>query len=145
MLAAPGGDALCRCIADRRRHHRRGADRAWRRRAEAVARTRGGGGAGLAHGRTAPPSVTGGARYAADNHPSGVLYAVLAVASIARGRVTFLDLATAKAHPGVVEIMTPANKPELALDVNALGIIPMPADQNLCAQSRSPMDMIVHG
>ena len=60
--------------------------------------------------------VTGGARYAADNHPAGVLYAVLAVSSIARGRVTFLDVATAKAHPGVVEVMTPANKPALAQD-----------------------------
>jgi xanthine dehydrogenase YagR molybdenum-binding subunit len=63
--------------------------------------------------------VTGGARYAADNHPPGTLYAVLAVASIARGRVTFLDLAAAKAHPGVVEVMTPDNKPELALDPDA--------------------------
>jgi len=60
--------------------------------------------------------VTGGARYAADNHPAGMLYAVLAVSSIARGRVTFLDVATAKAHPGVVEVMTPANKPALAQD-----------------------------
>ena len=32
--------------------------------------------------------VTGAARYAADNHPPGMLYAVLAVSSIARGRVT---------------------------------------------------------
>ncbi len=63
--------------------------------------------------------VTGGARYAADNHPPGMLYAVLAVASIARGRVTFLDLAAAKAHPGVVEVMTPDNKPELAQDPDA--------------------------
>ena len=63
--------------------------------------------------------VTGGAHYAADNHPSGMLYAVLAVASIARGRVTFLDVAAAKAHPGVVEVMTPANKPVLALDPDA--------------------------
>ncbi|HYZ62817.1 MAG TPA: hypothetical protein VE650_10220, partial [Acetobacteraceae bacterium] len=31
--------------------------------------------------------VTGAARYAADHHPSGMLYAVLAVSSIARGRV----------------------------------------------------------
>ena len=31
--------------------------------------------------------VTGAARYAADNHPPGMLYAVLAVSSIARGRV----------------------------------------------------------
>jgi xanthine dehydrogenase YagR molybdenum-binding subunit len=45
-----------------------------------------------------------------------MLYAVLAVSSIARGRVTFLDVAAAKAHAGVVEVMTPANKPALAQD-----------------------------
>jgi len=60
--------------------------------------------------------VTGSARYAADNHPPGMLYAVLAVSSIARGRVTFLDVDAAKAHPRVVEVMTPANKPKLAQD-----------------------------
>jgi xanthine dehydrogenase YagR molybdenum-binding subunit len=45
-----------------------------------------------------------------------MLYAVLAVSSIARGRVAFLDVDAAKAHPGVVEVMTPANKPKLAQD-----------------------------
>jgi xanthine dehydrogenase YagR molybdenum-binding subunit len=60
--------------------------------------------------------VTGTARYAADNHPPGMLYAVLAVSSIARGRVTFLDVGTAKAHAGVVEVITPANRPALAQD-----------------------------
>ena len=40
--------------------------------------------------------VTGGARFAADHHPAGMLYAALAVASIARGRVISLSLATAK-------------------------------------------------
>jgi xanthine dehydrogenase YagR molybdenum-binding subunit len=60
--------------------------------------------------------VTGAARYAADNHPQGMLYAVLAVSSIARGRVAALDIAAAKAHPGVVEVMTPANRPSLAQD-----------------------------
>ena len=44
--------------------------------------------------------VTGEARYAADNHPRGMLHAVLAVSSIARGRVSFLDVAAARAHPG---------------------------------------------
>ena len=63
--------------------------------------------------------VTGAARYAADQHPPGVLYAVLAVSSIARGRVAFLDLAAAKAHPGVVEVITPANRPALAQDPDA--------------------------
>jgi xanthine dehydrogenase YagR molybdenum-binding subunit len=63
--------------------------------------------------------VTGAACYAADNHPPGMLYAVMAVSSIARGRVSFLDIAAAKAHPGVVEVMTPANKPALATDPDA--------------------------
>ena len=63
--------------------------------------------------------VRGEARYAADNHPPGMLYAVLAVSSIARGRVTFLDIAAAKGHPGVVEVMTPANRPPLADDPDA--------------------------
>ena len=31
------------------------------------------------------------------------------------------------------------------LEMLVEALIPMPADQNLCAQSRSPMDMIVHG
>jgi xanthine dehydrogenase YagR molybdenum-binding subunit len=60
--------------------------------------------------------VTGAAKYAADQHPPDMLYAVLAVSTIARGRVTFLDVAAAKAHPGVVEVITPANRPPLAQD-----------------------------
>jgi xanthine dehydrogenase YagR molybdenum-binding subunit len=63
--------------------------------------------------------TTGAARYAADNHPPGMVYAALAVSSIARGRVTALDVAAAKAHPGVIEVMTPANAPRLALDPDA--------------------------
>jgi xanthine dehydrogenase YagR molybdenum-binding subunit len=63
--------------------------------------------------------TTGAARYAADNHPPGMVYAVLAVSSIARGRVTALDVAAAKAHPGVIEVMTPANAPRLAMDPDA--------------------------
>ncbi len=60
--------------------------------------------------------VTGGARYAADNHPPRMLHAVLAVSSIARGRVAGLDVQAAKAHPSVVEVMTPSNAPKLAQD-----------------------------
>src|SRR6201985_1566547 len=63
--------------------------------------------------------VRGQTRYAADNHPPGMLHAVMAVSSIARGRVTFLDVQAAKNHPGVVEVMTPANRPPLAEDPDA--------------------------
>src|SRR6202023_2279510 len=63
--------------------------------------------------------VTGQARYAADNHQPCMLHAALAARSIARGRVTLLDVTAAKAHPGVVEVMTPANRPPLAQDPDA--------------------------
>src|SRR6202166_673944 len=63
--------------------------------------------------------VKGEARYAADNHPPGMLHAVLAVSGIARGRVSFLDVAAAKRHPGVIEVMTPTNRPALAEDPDA--------------------------
>lgn len=66
-----------------------------------------------------PLKVTGRATYAADNHPDGMLHAVMAVSAIASGRVAALDVAAAKAHPGVVEVMTPANRPALALDPDA--------------------------
>ncbi len=66
-----------------------------------------------------PLKVTGAARYAADHHPAGMLHAALAVSSIARGRVSFLDLPAALAHPGVVAVMTPANRPALAEDPDA--------------------------
>lgn len=60
--------------------------------------------------------VTGGATFTADNRPDALLYAVFAASSVARGRVTFLDVDAAKAHPGVVEVITPANRPPLARD-----------------------------
>ena len=43
----------------------------------------------------------------------------MAVSGIARGRVTYLDVQAAKTHPGVIEVMTPANRPPLAEDPDA--------------------------
>jgi xanthine dehydrogenase YagR molybdenum-binding subunit len=63
--------------------------------------------------------VTGAARYAADNHPEGMLFAVIAGSTVARGRVVSLDVAAARVHPGVVEVMTPSNRPALAADPDA--------------------------
>ncbi|MEX6508170.1 xanthine dehydrogenase family protein molybdopterin-binding subunit [Jiella sp. M17.18] len=63
--------------------------------------------------------VTGRATYASDNNPDGLLHAVVATAAIARGRVTHLDVDAAKAHPGVVDVMTPENRPALAQDPDA--------------------------
>ncbi len=63
-----------------------------------------------------PLKVTGRAAYAADHHPDGMLYAVMATARIARGRVTALDVKAAKAHPGVVDVMTPQHRPKIFID-----------------------------
>jgi len=64
--------------------------------------------------RDGPAKVTGAARYSADFKPEGMLHAVMAVSSIARGQVSHLDVAAAEAHPGVVAVMTPENAPKLA-------------------------------
>ena len=45
-----------------------------------------------------------------------MLYGVCAVSTIAQGRVAHLDVEAAKAHPQVVEVITPANRPPLAGD-----------------------------
>lgn len=60
-----------------------------------------------------PLKVTGRATYAADQRPAGLLHAALAVATISRGRVVSLDVAAAKAQPGVLDVMTPQNKPQI--------------------------------
>lgn len=62
--------------------------------------------------------VTGQATYAADNNPNGLAYAVMVGATIARGRVTEMDVDAAKAHPGVIDVMTPRNAPKFAHDPN---------------------------
>jgi xanthine dehydrogenase YagR molybdenum-binding subunit len=48
-----------------------------------------------------------------------MVHAVMAVSTIARGRVSFLDVDAAKRHPGVIDVMTPANRPPLAEDPDA--------------------------
>lgn len=60
--------------------------------------------------------VTGAAAFAADNHPEGLLYAVTAVSSISAGRILSMNVAAAREHPGVVEVMTTENRPALAQD-----------------------------
>ncbi len=50
--------------------------------------------------------VTGGAKYAAEFPVAGVKHAVLAQSTIARGTVTGVDVAAAKALPGVIEVIT---------------------------------------
>ncbi|WP_232666592.1 xanthine dehydrogenase family protein molybdopterin-binding subunit [Pseudonocardia sp. TRM90224] len=58
--------------------------------------------------------VTGAVRYGTDRVPPGLLHAALAVATIAKGRVTSTDTAAAEAVPGVRLVLTRAGEGELA-------------------------------
>jgi xanthine dehydrogenase YagR molybdenum-binding subunit len=59
--------------------------------------------------------VTGAARYTADQAADGMLHAVYLGSSVARGRLLGLSVEAAGRHPGVVAVMTSANRPPLAI------------------------------
>ena len=54
--------------------------------------------------------VTGAARYAGEFAADGLLHGVVVSGAIARGRIARLDIAAAKAVPGVVEVFTHENR-----------------------------------
>ena len=60
-----------------------------------------------------PLKVTGGARYAAEFNPAGVVYAVMVESTIARGRIARIDTGDAERAPGVLLVMTHRNAPRL--------------------------------
>ncbi|HEY2408815.1 MAG TPA: xanthine dehydrogenase family protein molybdopterin-binding subunit [Polyangiaceae bacterium] len=57
--------------------------------------------------------VTGKARYAAEVPVANVVYAVIVTSGIARGRIAQLDLSRARSVPGVLEILSHENAPQL--------------------------------
>ncbi|WP_376087687.1 xanthine dehydrogenase family protein molybdopterin-binding subunit [Roseomonas sp. CCTCC AB2023176] len=58
--------------------------------------------------------VTGAARYAAEAQVPGLLHGYVVSSAVARGSVRRMDLAAARAVPGVVEILTHENRPKTA-------------------------------
>ncbi|MDB5663153.1 MAG: xanthine dehydrogenase YagR molybdenum-binding subunit [Sphingomonas bacterium] len=58
--------------------------------------------------------VTGEALYAAEYPADNLLYGVVVSGAIAKGRITAIDDAAARAVPGVVEVMTHRNRPHIA-------------------------------
>ncbi|GLK76479.1 dehydrogenase [Methylopila jiangsuensis] len=57
--------------------------------------------------------VTGRAKYAAEFFADGMVYAAAVPATIAKGRIVSIDLSAAKSAPGVIDILTHENRPEL--------------------------------
>src|SRR5438045_8858297 len=68
-----------------------------------------------------PLKVSGVAQYASDFHFPGMLYAVPVEATIASGRVTKLDTATAEKMPGVRAIFHRANMGKIFRSVQGQG------------------------
>lgn len=62
-----------------------------------------------------PDKVQGAARFAAEVPMEGLLYAALVHSTIARGKISELDLSAAEAAPGVALVMTHRNAPKMAL------------------------------
>lgn len=58
--------------------------------------------------------VTGGARYAGEYPETGLLYGSVVSSTIARGRVTHIDITDALRVPGVVMVLDHKNRPKLA-------------------------------
>ncbi|WP_188194238.1 xanthine dehydrogenase family protein molybdopterin-binding subunit [Nonomuraea sp. SYSU D8015] len=60
-----------------------------------------------------PAKTTGEARYAAEHRYPDLAYAALVHATVARGRITAIDTAAARAVPGVIEVLTHENAPAM--------------------------------
>ena len=60
-----------------------------------------------------PLKVTGGARYAAEVRPEGLLYAATADSTIPAGRIASIDTGAAGRAPGVIAVLTHLNVPRL--------------------------------
>ncbi len=61
-----------------------------------------------------PLKVTGAAKYIAENNVPGMLYGYVLNSTIAKGRITSIDTASALAEKGVIEVFTHENTPGLA-------------------------------
>jgi xanthine dehydrogenase YagR molybdenum-binding subunit len=58
--------------------------------------------------------VTGGAKYAAEFDAPGLVHGYIVSSTIARGRITRIDTTAALALPGVLQVFTHENRPNLA-------------------------------
>ena len=61
-----------------------------------------------------PAKVTGAARYTADTPLTGLAFAVLAMSTVAHGRIRSIDTKAAEAAPGVLKVLSHINMPRLA-------------------------------
>ena len=61
-----------------------------------------------------PLKVAGGAKYAAEHHPDGMLYGFPVPTTVASGHIAAIHVEAAEAVPGVVSVITRKNAPDMA-------------------------------
>jgi xanthine dehydrogenase YagR molybdenum-binding subunit len=85
------------------------------------------------------PKVTGRATFAAEHDIKDMLHGYVVTSTIAKGRITKIDTAAAEKAPGVVSVITRANRPKLFKPVNDW-------QTNAIIDSRFPLedDVIFH-
>jgi len=81
-----------------------------------------------------PQKVTGTAQYTSDFHFPGMLYAVPAGATIANGKITRLDIASAEKLPGVVAILHRGNIGKIFRSISGPGF------SGICEERRPPFE-----
>ncbi len=88
----------------------------------------------VGHGWTrydAPDKITGRAKYTADIRLPGMIYAKILGSPIAHGIIRRIDASKARAHPGVLAVITGANVPD-----TWYGVSPAREDEQILAKER---------
>ncbi len=91
----------------------------------------------------AASKVTGAARYTADHHPDGLLYAVLVGAPVAAGRLRGIDPVAALDLPGVVTVLTAADLPNFPELSEPAGVTRMPFTDDDIRYEGQPVAIVI--
>ncbi|MDZ7884631.1 MAG: xanthine dehydrogenase family protein molybdopterin-binding subunit [Mycobacterium sp.] len=91
----------------------------------------------------ATSKVTGAARYTADHHPAGMLYAVLVGAPVAAGVLRAVDTSVALQAPGVVAVLTAAELPDFPELSEPAGVTRMPFTDSHIHHEGQPVAIVI--
>ncbi|WP_414440151.1 xanthine dehydrogenase family protein molybdopterin-binding subunit [Burkholderia sp. 22PA0106] len=84
--------------------------------------------------------VTGAARYTADQHPAGMVYAYGVFSTIASGRITRIDTRDAMRVPGVIDILHHEHVPRLYRPTKSPISLPTVLRASITDESRVPFE-----
>jgi xanthine dehydrogenase YagR molybdenum-binding subunit len=91
----------------------------------------------------APAKVTGAAKYAADNYPENVLYAVFVGSPVAAGRLVRVDADAARALPGVARVLTAQDLPRFGKLEGAIRVTRLPLQGDVIEWEGQPIALVL--